>query len=65
VKPAPAFDCADCGRRIGKQAVHAVVEGEHPPDPRVICSRCYLAGYTWRVIHGTRAGVAAYLGMWP
>ena len=35
VKPAPAFDCAFCGQRIGKDRTHYLIGGT-----RVVCPRC-------------------------
>ncbi len=35
MKAAPAFDCAACGRRIGKTAGHNLTD-----DGRVLCGRC-------------------------
>jgi hypothetical protein len=76
VKPAPAFDCASCGRRIGKTATHTLIEGD-----RVICSRCLTRSAHAKLFPdcptrwhdpldhsgscGTRAGIAAHLGLWP
>ncbi len=74
---APAFDCASCGRRIGKRAGHNLTD-----DSRVVCCRCldrnaHARMYpgcevSWHDMHdhlrhvvGTRAGIAAVLGMWP
>lgn len=77
--PAPALDCAACGRVIGKTAAHNVTD-----DMRVLCSRCLTGGQRkhaaffpgcevpWHDMHdhlkhvaGTRAGAAAALGVWP
>jgi hypothetical protein len=71
MKPAPVFDCAQCGRRIGKAASHIILKmpmlnGERLG--RVVCGRHrdehYDAG---RIEHGfcTRAGAANLLGLWP
>lgn len=76
MKPAPAFGCASCGRRIGKNATHYLLE-----DDRVTCGRClgrpvhaalFLGcDVRWHDVldHlgsvGTRAGIAAHLGLWP
>jgi len=53
MRAAPAFDCAACGRRIGKTAGHNVTD-----DGRVLFDHA-------RGVAGTRAGVAAALGLWP
>jgi hypothetical protein len=65
MKPAPVFGCADCGRLIGKKRSHWL-----SPGSRVICIRCHEDRYgrTHRddhLCHGTRAGIAAHLGLWP
>jgi hypothetical protein len=78
MRAAPAFDCAACGRRIGKTAGHNLTD-----DGRVLCGRClgtrrlHARLYpdcpvAWhdlfdhaRGVAGTRAGVAAALGLWP
>jgi hypothetical protein len=76
VKPAPAFDCAHCGRRIGQTASHWLTEGN-----RVLCARCLGRAahadlypdceHRWHDVldhegsTGTRAGIAAHLGIWP
>lgn len=63
MKPAPPFDCDQCGRRIGKQRPHLILT-----DSSVVCIRHdrehYEAG---RIRHGfcTRAAAARLLGMWP
>jgi hypothetical protein len=64
VKPAPAFDCAMCGRRIGRGRTHWVLR-ELPR--RVICSACTDKRDLYGRIgaHGSRAGIAAHLGLWP
>jgi hypothetical protein len=75
VKPAPPFDCACCGRRIGKTTHYLTQDG------RVACSRCLTrtahatlfpgCPHAWHdtLDHlgaaGTRAGIAAHLGLWP
>jgi hypothetical protein len=77
VKPAPPFDCARCHRRIGKTAGHILIKEGN----RVVCSRCIDraahrdlfpdCGVRWHdaLDHegnpGTRAGIAAHLGLWP
>ncbi len=78
MRAAPAFDCAACGRRIGKTAGHNLLD-----DGRVLCSRCLGTRrlhrdlypgcpVAWhdlfdhaRGVAATRAGVAAALGLWP
>lgn len=78
MEPAPGFDCAACGRRIGKRGSHNITD-----DHRVICTRCMfdrrLHARFWPTcphgwhdmfdhtpsVAGTRAGVAALLGLWP
>lgn len=64
MKPAPAFDCGLCGRRIGKTATHWVLA---EVLRRVICSRCVDKNDLYDHIdaHGSRAGIAATLGIWP
>jgi hypothetical protein len=76
MKPAPAFECARCARRIGKRRTHYLVGAG-----RVVCALCLErphhaglfpdCGKDWHdvldhlVTSGTRAGVAAHLGLWP
>lgn len=76
MKPAPAFDCTRCRRRIGKRAGHYLIDGG-----RVVCARCLdRAAHSelfpdceirWHDVldhkgsQGTRAGIAAHLGLWP
>ncbi len=64
MKPAPAFDCALCGRRIGKTATHWILR---EVLRRVICTRCADKHdlYDRCEALGSRAGVAAELGLWP
>lgn len=73
---APAFDCALCRRHIGKRALHHCTD-----DGRVVCSRCLgTAAHAklfrgcpeqWHDVldhpscFGSRAGIAAHLGLWP
>lgn len=61
-RAAPPFDCALCGRHIGKRAPHWVLT-----DDRVICGRCLEKHNLWNAYKtfGTRAGIAALLGLWP
>jgi hypothetical protein len=58
---APAFDCADCGRRISKRSTHYVVAG------RGHCIRCVVRQRLYDDVDhiGTRAGIASVLGLWP
>jgi hypothetical protein len=61
MKAAPAFDCANCGRRIGKAGCHWLINGEV-----VMCTRCVDSEDLYDgAVHGTRAGIAAVLGVWP
>jgi hypothetical protein len=77
MKPAPPFDCARCGRRIAKRGIHHLIDGTRT----VVCGRClskdtHAALFPdcpkqWHDMldHdascGTRAGIAAVLGLWP
>ncbi len=61
--PAPPFDCADCGRRIGRPRPHFILD-----DRRVVCIRHHTGHYdAGRIAHGfcTRAAAARLLGVWP
>lgn len=63
MKPAPAFDCADCGRLIGKTRAHFLLA-----DDRVVCIRCEAShDAAGRVanMHAPRAWVARRKGLWP
>ena len=62
MKPAPPFDCALCNRHIGKRAPHYLLA-----DRRVICIRCLTRNRLWDdyTTHGSRAGIAHTLGLWP
>lgn len=64
MKPAPAFDCALCGQRIGRTRTHWVLR---EVLRRVICTRCIdkhdLYGHVGS--HGSRAFAASHLGLWP
>lgn len=61
--PAPALDCTNCGRRIGKQRLHYLTD--RPGE--VLCVHCaerrrpddgpYRAA--------SRAAAAKLLGVWP
>ena len=33
--PAPALDCHECGKRIGKRRFHCIID-----NTRVLCARC-------------------------
>ena len=77
MKPAPPFDCARCHRRIAKRGLHHLIDG----TAIVICGRCLGRDAhadlfpdcpkQWHDMHdhdaamGTRAGIAATLGLWP
>lgn len=77
MKPAPPFDCARCHRRIAKGAIHHLIGGTET----VICGRCLgrdahaelfpECKVPWHDMYdhdascGTRAGIAAHLGLWP
>lgn len=60
---APAFDCDQCGRRIGKARPHFILT-----DGRVVCvnhhDEHYDAGH---IEHGfcSRAAAARLKGIWP
>jgi hypothetical protein len=58
--PAPAINCARCGRRMGKRAVHFLRS-----DGAVWCSRCHTADYEGGAVFCTRAAAAIHLGLWP
>lgn len=61
MKAAPAFDCARCGRRIGKAAPHWLVKGAEG----VRCTRCMDQTNAYDDVRwGTRAYVAYTLGLW-
>ena len=63
-KPAPTFDCALCGRHISKTATHWVLR---ELLRRVVSTRCVGKHdlYDRCSTHGTSAGIAAHLGLWP
>jgi hypothetical protein len=60
---APPFDCAECGRRIGKAKSHWLLRD----GQAVVCASCYLHRHDADEAEcsGTRAGIAARLGLWP
>jgi hypothetical protein len=59
--PAPAFDCANCGKQIGKTRTHYVI------DRQPWCVRCITKHHRWDHIeaHASRAWLARTLGLWP
>ncbi len=78
MRAAPAFDCAACARRIGKSAGHHLLEDGRVLCTRCLGTRRLHAALfpgcpvAWhdpfdhsRGVGGTRAGVAAVLGLWP
>lgn len=77
MKPAPPLDCAICERRIGKTAGHYLLDGGRLACRRCVETRS-LHGRVfpdcparWHDLldhldsTGTRAGIAAKLGLWP
>lgn len=77
MKPAPPLDCAVCGRRIGKTGGHYLLEGDQLACTRCAENRSLHAAvfpgcpHAWHDLldhleaTGTRAGIAARLGLWP
>ena len=69
--PAPPFDCAQCGRRIGKARPHFILTVPMLNGDRlghVVCIRHHDEHYdAGRIRHGfcTRAAAANLLGIWP
>lgn len=77
MKPAPPFNCARCHRCIGKRGLHHLIDG----STTVVCGRCLgrdahgdlfpSCTVPWHDVYdhpasfGTRAGIAAHLGLWP
>lgn len=61
---APPFDCWHCGRRIGRTRTHYLLRGVLA---QVCCVRCIDKHDAYDAVahSGTRAGIAAQLGMWP
>jgi hypothetical protein len=60
---APPFDCAQCGRRIGKTRPHFILTNR-----TVVCVRHHTEHYdNGRIAHGfcSRAAAARLLGLWP
>lgn len=64
MQAAPAFDCTSCNRRLGKLSGHFLL-GEDPVT--ISCVHCVNRDRGWNqvVAHGTRAGIASRLGLWP
>lgn len=62
MNPAPPFDCADCGRRIGKDRTHLLLA-----DRRVVCIRHHDAYLDTPAAPRlcSRAAAARLLGVWP
>lgn len=82
MRAAPALDCSQCGKRIGKARTHVYV----PATGTVWCLKCFSPFTGSRPVHartypdcpetwhdmydhphsiGTRAGIAALIGLWP
>lgn len=61
MKTAPTFDCHGCQLRIGKTRTHWLI-GEG-----VWCGRCIDRNDLYDAVsmHGTRAGIAWKIGIWP
>lgn len=75
---APAFFCTVCHRRIGKTAGHNITDRDEvictrcanqPANHRRVAPDCRTSWHDphdhLRSVVGTRAGVAAVLGLWP
>ena len=70
MSPAPALNCAQCGRQIRKARPHFILtmpmlNGDRMG--RVVCGRCQREHYdAGRIEHGpcTRAAAAILLGIW-
>lgn len=70
MKPAPAFDCVICARRIGKNRSHHLINYPDVTADRVLCSRCMLdtrrlharfypaCGERWHDLHDHPSGSA-------
>lgn len=78
MKPAPALDCSRCGRTVGKRRGHSLTEDNRVLCVRCLWDRRLHADYwpdcpeSWHdafdhtpYVVGTRAGIAAVLGLWP
>lgn len=64
MKPAPPFDCWQCGRRIAKTSTHYLLRGV---IGQVCCVRCVDRhdAYDKVASAGSRAAIASLLGVWP
>jgi hypothetical protein len=80
MKRAPALSCGICGRRLGKAAGHYLLEGGHLACTWCIesgqrgghhaalypdCPHRWHDLLDHLATTGTRAGIAATLGLWP
>lgn len=78
MKPAPPLVCAGCGRIIGKSRAHSLTDDHRVLCSRCLADRRLHPRMwpdcpeDWHDCHdhvtsvaGTRAGVAAVLGVWP
>ena len=61
---APAFDCWECRRRIGKTATHYLLRGV---IGQVCCGRCIDKHDAYDSVQymASRAAMAHRLGIWP
>lgn len=62
MEAAPLFHCAACDRRIGKERMHFLSKAG-----AVLCVGCVDQGdlYDQMQCSGSRAAIAATLGIWP
>ena len=77
MKAAPAFDCAVCKRTIGKTATHCLTDDKRVLCKRCAwgknahaklypdCPVRWHDAYDHDSCTGSRAGIAAHLGLWP
>lgn len=77
MKAAPALSCSVCRRTIGKRHSHHLTEGDRVlcsrcmDDPQMHSRVFPDCPVRWHDMYdhagsvGTRAGVAAHLGLWP
>jgi hypothetical protein len=76
MKAAPVFDCSGCRRRIGKTATHYLLDTGQIVSVRCLTRKVHAVLYPdcprrWHDLldhttaHGTRAGIAHVLGLWP